>query len=111
MFWLFGIRLPHPLCAAEQHRRPARVPQARIPSDSASLFEQRERSERREFWPGPGFEQRREPLANGEGRAQCGAAFLFPLFFGGAKKRGSGSRGEAPWAGVWGSQTPMGCIA
>jgi hypothetical protein len=107
--WVFGCPTP-----SAPPRSTARRPACRrhaIPSDSASLFEQSERSERREFWPGPACEHRREPRAAGEERAQCGAAARFPLFFGGAKKRGSGSRGEAPWAGVWGSQTPMGCIA
>ena len=94
--WGFGCSVSHPLCAAEEHSKPARVPQARIPSDSASLFEQSERSERREFWPGPACEHRREPLAAGEGRAQCGAAFLFPPFLWRSKEKGVGCRGEAP---------------
>ncbi len=106
---VFGC--PTPLCAAEEHSEPARAPKARIPSGSASLFERSERSERKRVLAGAGL---RAPqgtlLAEGrKGERSVGPPFFSPLFFGGAKKRGSGSRGEAPWAGVWGPQAPKGC--
>jgi len=109
---VFGCSVSHPLCAAEQRRRPARVPQARIPSDSRSLFEP-EVAQRLEASSARGraSSSAGNPSPTARGERSAGPPFFSPLFFGGAKKRGSGSRGEAPWAGVWGSQTPMGCTA
>ncbi len=80
---------------------------------------------------GPLVEHHREPAwPQAERASAAGPPFFSPLFFGGAKKRGSsagaklllgargqsprvqgrrscsGSRGEAPWAGVWGRKPP-----
>jgi hypothetical protein len=80
---------------------------------------------------GPLVEHHREPAwPQAERASAVGPPFFSPLFFGGAKKRGSGagaklllgargqsprvqgrrscsgSRGEAPWAGVWGRKPP-----
>jgi hypothetical protein len=107
---VFGCSASHPLCAAEQRRRPARVPQARIPSDSRSLFEP-EVAQRLEASSARGraSSSAGNPSPTARGERSVGPPFFSPLFFGGAKKRGSGSRGEAPWAGVWGPQAPKGC--
>jgi len=43
-----------PLCAAEQHSLPGQRAERAFPSNSAQLFERSERSERSEFWAGPG---------------------------------------------------------
>jgi hypothetical protein len=90
-----GCWLLPAVCAAEQRRQGARVSQARIPSDSRSLSERRERSERSEFcaWAPCRAAQGTPARFWRAGASAVGPPFFSPLFFGGAKKRGSGCRG------------------
>ena len=96
----FGTRLlglaarGSPLCAAEQHSEPARVPKARHPSSSASLFERSEpQANGSEFWPGLVCEQHREPRSRRRrGERSAGLTFC-PLL--GQAKSGSPARAKS----------------
>ncbi len=100
---VFGCSVSHPLCAAEQRRRPARVPQARIPSDSRSLFEP-EVAQRLEASSARGraSSSTGNPSPAARGERSVGPPLDSPLFFGGAKKRGPGLSKERarPTAGL-----------
>ena len=67
------------VCAAEQRRRAARVPQARYPSGSRRLFEQSERSERSELLRGAGLRAAQGTRSRRRRASAVGRASLPPI--------------------------------
>ncbi len=87
-----------PFCAAEQRRNPGGARSARRVLASRSLFERSEpQASAVSSARPPGSEQRRAPVWPQAKRASAtGSPFFSPLFFGEAKKRGSGFGAEGP---------------